>query len=154
MKAKQFLGLSAVLFALSLTACGPQGNNPQQTDNVYYNEENFIKSSKTVTKTTVVTYDGPSILKTSDKVSVKVENRELFVYETRVNDSRKFSWETPTRKVPLVNFDFEGKVHAPTLRELGTSLGVSAETIRQTEIKALKKIRKAVDENKLELYTA
>ena len=51
-------------------------------------------------------------------------------------------------------YNFEGKVHAPTLRELGTSLGVSAETIRQTEIKALKKIRKAVDENKLELYTA
>ena len=51
-------------------------------------------------------------------------------------------------------FNFEGKVHSPTLREIGTKLGVSAETIRQTEIKALKKIRKAVDEKKLELYTA
>ena len=51
-------------------------------------------------------------------------------------------------------YNFEGKVHAPTLRELGTSLGVSAETIRQTEIKALKKIRKSVDEKDLALYTA
>ncbi|MBQ8013710.1 MAG: sigma-70 family RNA polymerase sigma factor [Treponema sp.] len=51
-------------------------------------------------------------------------------------------------------YNFEGKIHAPTLREIGMKLGVSAETIRQTEIKALKKIRKAVDENKLELYTA
>ena len=118
MKTKQFLGLSAVLFAMSITACGPQGSTPQQSDNVYYNEENFIKSSKSVTETKVVTYAGPSILKTSEKVSVKVENKELFVYETRVNDSRKFSWETPTRKVPLVNFDFEGKVHVEvTIKE-------------------------------------
>ena len=40
-----------------------------------------------------------------------MENHDLFVYETRVNDRRKFSWDTPTRKVPLVLFDFEGKVH-------------------------------------------
>ena len=51
-------------------------------------------------------------------------------------------------------YNFEGNVHAPTLRELGTSLGVSAETIRQTEIKALQKIKKAMDGQKLELYTA
>lgn len=51
-------------------------------------------------------------------------------------------------------YNFEGKLHAPTLRELGSSLGVSAETIRQTEIKALKKIRNAVDPQKLDLYTA
>ena len=51
-------------------------------------------------------------------------------------------------------YNFEGKIHAPTLREIGTQLGLSAETIRQTEIKALKKIRKVVDEKKLELYTA
>lgn len=51
-------------------------------------------------------------------------------------------------------YNFEGHVHSPTLRELGSSLGVSAETIRQTEIKALKKIKKAVSEKQMELYTA
>ena len=51
-------------------------------------------------------------------------------------------------------YNFEGLVHAPTLRELGTNLGVSAETIRQTEIKALKKIRKFVMEKKIEPYSA
>ena len=51
-------------------------------------------------------------------------------------------------------YNFDGKVHAPTLREIGSSLGVSAETIRQTEIKALKKIKEAVSEKNTELYTA
>ncbi|WP_407425091.1 RNA polymerase sigma factor RpoD/SigA [Treponema sp.] len=51
-------------------------------------------------------------------------------------------------------YNFTSEVHAPTLRELGSALGVSAETIRQTEIKAIKKIRKAMDDSKLELYTA
>ena len=58
------------------------------------------------------------------------------------------------RYVIAGRYNFEGKVHAPTLRELGLSLGVSAETIRQTEIKALKRIKKAVDETRIELYTA
>ena len=51
-------------------------------------------------------------------------------------------------------YNFDGLVHAPTLREIGQSLGVSAETIRQTEIKALQKIKKALNEKTLELYTA
>lgn len=51
-------------------------------------------------------------------------------------------------------YNLEGKVQAPTLRELGLSLGVSAETVRQTERKAIQKIRNAVEEKKLELFTA
>ena len=51
-------------------------------------------------------------------------------------------------------YNFEGNVHAPTLREIGSTLGVSAETIRQTEIKALKKIKEAVSDDTVELYTA
>ncbi|MBQ4379002.1 MAG: sigma-70 family RNA polymerase sigma factor [Treponema sp.] len=58
------------------------------------------------------------------------------------------------RYVISCRYNLEGQIHAPTLREMGVSLGVSAETVRQTEIKALKKIRQAVDEKKIELYTA
>ena len=58
------------------------------------------------------------------------------------------------RYVIASRYNFDGRVHAPTLREIGISLGVSAETIRQTEIKALRKIRKVVADKKLELYTA
>ena len=58
------------------------------------------------------------------------------------------------RMIIFGRYNFEGFVHSPTLRELGESLGVSAETVRQTEIKALKKIKIAVNEKKLELYRA
>ena len=81
------------------------------TPGEYYDEENFINSGRNVTETKIVTYEAPSLLTTSNQVKVKVNDNDLFVYETRVNDRRKFSWDNPTRKVPLVNFDFEGKVH-------------------------------------------
>ncbi|MBO6280126.1 MAG: hypothetical protein J6M95_00900 [Bacilli bacterium] len=112
MRTKHLFGLSALLFAMSVGACTPSSSEQsKETDNIYYNEENFVTSNSPVEETKIVTYDGPSLLKTSEQVSVKVNGKDLFVYETRVNDRRKFSWETPTRKVPLVNFDFEGKVH-------------------------------------------
>ena len=117
--------LFSLLFLVSATTSACGGNNPSTpTDSStsstsyiepepsdYYNEENFIKSTKEVNQTKLVTYEGPSILKTSSKVGVKVEGEELFVYETRVNDRRKFSWDVPSEKAPYVIFDFEGKVH-------------------------------------------
>ncbi len=41
-------------------------------------------------------------------------------------------------------YNFEGNQHVPTLRELSSTLGVSAETIRQMEIRAIKRLRKTV----------
>ena len=122
MKARNHFRLVTAFFAfaLVLTACKTNSNKNNSsssepdipvTPTDYYNEENFIPSSKEVTQTKLVTYEAPSLLTTSEKVSVKVENKDLFVYETRVNDRRKFSWDNPTRKVPFVSFDFEGKVH-------------------------------------------
>ncbi|MCR4822868.1 MAG: RNA polymerase sigma factor RpoD/SigA [Treponema sp.] len=58
------------------------------------------------------------------------------------------------RLVIAGRYNLDGKSEAPTLRELGASLGVSAETIRQTEMKALKKIRQEVNKKNMELYTA
>ena len=82
---------------------------PEPTD--YYNEENFIASDTEVNTPKLVTYDGPSLLTTSSKVKVEVEGQELFVYETRVNDRRKFSWDVPSTTAPYAVFDFEGRVH-------------------------------------------
>ena len=107
-----FALLSSFLIGCGGNSSSSQPENPPSVDpSVYYNEENFVEGDREVTATKVVTYDAPNLLKTSDKVKVKVENQDLFVYETRVNDRRKFSWDVPNRKVPLVNFDFEGKVH-------------------------------------------
>ena len=108
------LSSCAFVMLLGLTACN-KGNNSGEptkpTENIYYDADCFTEGEREVTTTTLKTYDAPSLLKTSTQAKVKVNDQDLFVYETRVNDRRKFSWETPTRKVPLVLFDFEGKVH-------------------------------------------
>lgn len=79
--------------------------------NNHYNEENFIKGEDIVTTTKLVTYDGPEYLNESEKVDIKVNDEDLFVYETRVNHERKFTWDAVYDMVPVVIFDFEGKVH-------------------------------------------
>ena len=126
MKRKHAFKFSVLVFAMLLTtsACNNKKVDPtptpvdptpveptKPTHNIYYDEECFVEGERTVTTTKLVTYDAPNLLTTSKQVKVKVEDQDLFVYETRVNDRRKFSWETPSRKVPLVLFDFEGKVH-------------------------------------------
>lgn len=79
-----------------------------------------------------------------------------FFTEIAKNNIKQLVSELPEKERYVISgrYNFEGRIHAPTLRELGSSLGVSAETIRQTELKALKKIRKAVDKTKIELYIA
>ncbi len=49
------------------------------------------------------------------------------------------------KKVIYCRYNFACDQHVPTLRELSTSMGVSAETVRQIEMRAVKKIRKAAD---------
>ncbi len=46
------------------------------------------------------------------------------------------------RKVIYSRFNFENDLHIPTLRELSSLLGVSAETVRQMEKRAVQKIKK------------
>ena len=65
---------------------------------------------KKVEKTKLVTYEGPSLLESSSKVNIEVEGQELFVYETRVNYARVFTFSYPSTTVPVAIFDFEGKV--------------------------------------------
>lgn len=91
-----------------------------------------------VTSTTLVTYDVPKPYETSENFKVKVEDEELFVYETLINNRRVFSWAAPTTTVPVAMFDFEGRVKVsievvgeevvnPIVRPL--SSGVTAEVV-------------------------
>ncbi|MDR0752044.1 MAG: hypothetical protein LBF12_05650 [Christensenellaceae bacterium] len=66
--------------------------------------------NKTVTATKFTTYDGPSIMKSSEDMKVNVEGHDLFVYETRVNNKRSFSFSQPLTKGYVVSFDFEGSI--------------------------------------------
>ena len=69
-----------------------------------------VKGDKVVHQTKLVTYDGPDLMETSKQVDIKVNGESLFVYETRVNNNRKFTWEMPEIMAPVALFDFEGKV--------------------------------------------
>lgn len=115
MKISKKISFSIVLSGLLLSGLASCNNNQQNNEsdnyNSYYQADNFIVSSKTVSNTKLVTYDGPSYLQSMEGYSIKVNDTPLFVYETRVNDGRKFSWETPSTTAPVVIFDFEGQVH-------------------------------------------
>ncbi len=80
----------------------------------------------------------------------------LFFLEIAKSNIKQLVAELPEKERYVITgrYNFEGNINTPTLREIGTSLGVSAETVRQTEAKALKKIKKAVKEKALYLYTA
>lgn len=72
----------------------------------------IVETKKTVNTTKVVTYEGPSILESSGLAKVWVNDTELFVYETNVNHGRVFTFSQQNiKKVPVVIFDFEGKVN-------------------------------------------
>ena len=115
----KFLFFAALSSFLLLSGCQSTASSQSESQsdssvtsgNDYYNKANFVSSSLECNQTKLVTYDGPSIMATSSRVSVKVENQDLFVYETRVNHGRMFSWDLPTTMAPYVLFDFEGKVH-------------------------------------------
>ncbi len=65
---------------------------------------------KKISETKIITYEGPKTLTSSSLCSVKVNEQELFVYETKVNPTRIFTWEDKTIKNALCYFDFEGEV--------------------------------------------
>ncbi len=95
------LGMTTVL-----GACGGGGKDDSSVDSSSSAEQPLDK----VTATKVVTYDGPSILESSDKVDISVEGKDLFVYESRVNHKRMNDWAVPATTAPVAVFDFEGKV--------------------------------------------
>ncbi len=115
---------SILLSAMVLTGCAQNDGSSESISesivdssesssvkNDYYDADNFITPSNTVTTSKLVTYDGPELLESSKNVSVKVNGVDLFVYETRVNHNRVFSWASPNTMTQAVLFDFEGSVH-------------------------------------------
>ena len=124
-------GIFAVLFSFSmfLSACGKSptptpsdsssatsesestSESSQPEPGAYYNPENFVDGEGVVSTTKLVTYDGPTIMKSSSYVDVKVNDEDLFVYETRANHNRVFSWTAPETMTYAAIFDFEGRVH-------------------------------------------
>ncbi len=102
---------AAMVICLALVITLILINRPQDRPPIDPPPTNFVYADKTVTKSKLVTYDGPKVMTSSDEVSVKVENEELFVYDTHVNHGRSFSF-TPTLDYnQVVIFDFEGTVN-------------------------------------------
>ncbi|HPD02182.1 MAG TPA: discoidin domain-containing protein [Eubacteriales bacterium] len=122
--------LLAALIALAafsaFAACNKDDNGKPDADII--DDEPDVMPEKTVTATKLVTYDGPNLLDASDKVSVKVEGTPLFVYETRVNHDRMFSYASPNTTAQVVVFDFEGRVKVEV--EVNGAAAVSEAVVR------------------------
>ncbi|MBQ0050794.1 MAG: RNA polymerase sigma factor RpoD/SigA [Treponema sp.] len=59
------------------------------------------------------------------------------------------------QKVIYSRYNFEGRTTVPTLREVSSALGISTETVRQIEIRAMKKLKKIANSyNYIEEFSA
>lgn len=103
---KTYRGKILMILLLFLTCVLVACNGDDQPEE----RKGYTVADKTVTETKIVVYEGPNLLESSPKVNVKVEDVDLFVYESRVNHNRIFSFSEPTTTVPVVLFDFEGEV--------------------------------------------
>jgi|AGTN01.2.fsa_nt_gi Endopolygalacturonase len=108
-------------------------------------EEGFIPT-RTVATTKLVSYEGPSIMEPFSDYTVKVEGVDQFVYGTRINRNRIFSFTSPETKAGVVIFDFEGRVKVEVTVN-------GAETITDVAVRPLAYgITPAVTGNKAEFY--
>ncbi len=82
----------------------------------------------TVTETKLTVYEGPELLESSSRLKAYVEDEELFVYDTRVNHNRLFSFTYSKDEGQVVLFDFEGKVHMRV--EIAGAQSLSEVTVR------------------------
>lgn len=90
------------LLAFTVVSCKKKNDTPTTPIDVTLRE---VKTTK------LVNFKGPSILTSSNQANVTVNGEEVFVYETRVNHGRVFTFsEKNITKVPVAIFDFEGKV--------------------------------------------
>ena len=106
---KQITG-SLFIALMVLAGCG-KTDTSDTDNNIVGPKENVIVPDNEVKETKLVTYPGPSLFTSSDLAKVEVDNEDIFVYETRVNHRRSFTWDYSQDKAPVALFDFEGKVH-------------------------------------------
>ncbi len=88
-------------------ACANKCQGHDSTDDV----PPVQSTDKKVEKTKVVLYDGPEIMTTSSVAGVKVNGESLFVYDTRVNHMRSFTYTPSEDYNQVVIFDFEGRIN-------------------------------------------
>lgn len=115
---RKVTAFSVLALSFALCGCAPydsSGNSSISeapiTPGAYYDGDNFVTPSNDVSSSKLVTYDGPSLMQSAQGIDVKVNDVDLFVYETRANHGRVFSWKEVETTTDVVNFDFEGKVH-------------------------------------------
>lgn len=102
------LVVAAVMGVSLFTACKPDEGGDiiiPTTPPVQETPEGTVETTK------LTVYEGPNLLESSSKLNAYVEDEQLFVYDTRVNHNRIFSWGAPSTMGQVVVFDFEGKVH-------------------------------------------
>lgn len=105
-KAVAFLLSAAMLSALPVfAACGDEKDVPDGDAPVIEQPDREVTESK------LTVYDGPSLMQSSSRLKAFADDEELFVYDTRVNHNRIFSFSYSKDKGQVVSFDFEGKVH-------------------------------------------
>ena len=111
MKALQkLITLSLVPALFSLAGCKDKKPTEKQ-DKPIVEGENIVTPENAVDENTLNLFPGPSIMETSDLASVKVNGQDVFVYETRVNHRRSFTFDYSTDLAPVCIFDFSGVVH-------------------------------------------
>ena len=116
MTKKHFVVFIAIVLVLCLAATLLVACNDNDDDNgsggyAETPDDTPILADKIVSETKVTLYDGPQLLQSSSAMSVKVEGRDVFVYDTRVNHMRSFTYTAPTTYNQVVVFDFEGRIN-------------------------------------------
>lgn len=113
------------IYHVSVSATDEANNRGNQTLDISVVEIIELHTTK------LVTYGGPSIMTSSSLVDIAVEGESLFVYETRVNLRRSFSFAYPTTVVPVSYFDFEGEV------DVAIKLNYDIETLSSAKVTPL-----------------
>lgn len=125
---KIYLGLIVVLLGLVFVACGGNTTNPTTQTTQQENTYTTTEPEELSENTKIQIYDGPEIMTSSELARVFVEDREVFVYETRVNHGRTFTFTASEDKVPLAIFDFEGVINVTI--EINTEEPITEAVIR------------------------
>jgi len=123
---KFILSLLVVLIGFGLVAC----NNDSTTENTTQSQitHTTTEPEELSENTKIQLYNGPEILSSSELVNISVEERDVFVYETRVNHGRTFTFTASENKVPLAIFDFEGVVNVKI--EVNTEAEITEAVVR------------------------